>query len=1065
MDTRDNARAERLAEKTAQRLPQRRSRRDVPRATARLQFNRDFRFEHAADLVGYYDTLGVSHIYASPILVARPGSTHGYDVVDPTRVNPELGGEKGLRKLCDRLREHGMGLIVDIVPNHMAVGTHNPWWQDVLRWGRSSRYAAWFDIDWDSPDPALAGKVLLPFLGQSYAEALEAGELTLRFDEQHGQLYVAHHDNHFPLSPHDYAVVLETAGSERLAPAIALFAALDQGERAPEQLAAAGWQLLRELAQDADGLADIDAALAAFSASQPQGASEMHQLLERQHYRLAFWRNAADEINWRRFFEVSELAGMRVECEEVFEAMHVEIFRLYAEGLIDGVRLDHIDGLLDPGGYCRLLRRRLRALRAGHEPYIIAEKILARDERLPHEWELDGTTGYEFMDQCAAVLHDAEGEPVLDDIWRGIVGELSGDAHAAAAAAAPDTLPGRQDQQERLDQPPSARSAPDDEPTPAMPLLARAQENQAGLEPVDRMLGRRRCELGDFEAIVRDARRSFLVRNFAAEFNALTLCLHQLARSAVQTRELSLMAIRRSVAELLVHFPVYRTYATADGMPAAERETLACAAIAASATLHAADHATLHVVEGWLGGDLLHGAADQTRRALQLRAIARFQQLTPPLTAKSVEDTAFYRYGRLLSRNEVGSDPAQLTLPVQQFHRLAQLRAAHAPYSLLATATHDHKRGEDARMRLAALSEIPEEWHTLLRHWRALNASIVQATAGEQGAIDAADECMLYQTLIGAWPDGMRAVDDDLQPLEQLAQRVIEWQRKALREGKRRSDWLSPQLAYEQACERFVRALLCDPGLDPRHHPFLVELEEFVRRLSPLGTVNSLTQTMLKLCVPGIPDFYQGTELWDLSLVDPDNRSAVDFPLRVRRLADAVSRPVSLREWQSGGAKLQLIRAVLHYRRQHAALFGAGGYIPLSTHGKLARHVIAFARILPPADNAGEEGEEGGEDGGPGLRVVLVVCTRLSAKLLNFEAPRDDALPLVSSEAWGDTSIAVPAVLSHGAGQGPRRWRSALTSGHGVLSERALPDGEHGGHIAVSEILGSLPVELLELHD
>ncbi|WDZ94242.1 malto-oligosyltrehalose synthase [Herbaspirillum sp. WKF16] len=1021
LDTRENARAERLAQRAADRLPQRQSRRDVPRATARLQLNRDFRFEHAAGLVGYYNTLGVSHVYASPILVARPGSTHGYDVVDPGRVNPELGGEKGLRILCRQLQEHGMGLIVDIVPNHMAVGKHNPWWQDVLRWGRRSRYADWFDIDWESPDPALAGKLLLPFLGRHYADALEAGELALRFDEQHGQLHIVHHDQDFPLSPYDYATVLAGAGSAHLQDAITLFSALDAGGPAAGQQAAAGWALLRALAQDADGMAGIHAALAAFSAERPQGREALHRLLERQHYRLAFWRNAADEINWRRFFEVSELAGMRVETEEVFEAMHAEIFRLYAEGLIDGVRLDHIDGLADPGGYCRLLRRRLRALRAGHEPWIIAEKILARDERLPPEWELDGTTGYEFMDQCAAVLHDPEGEPVLDDIWRDIVGELGG------APMEPAPVPGRADQQERSD-------APAAQATPA-PLI------------------RQRCELADFDAIVREARRGFLVRNFAAEFNALTLCLHRLARSAVQTRDISLMAIRRSVAELLVHFPVYRTYATAAGMPAAERETLACAAIAAGATLHAADHAALHVVEGWLGGDLLHDVADEHRHALQLRAIARFQQLTPPLTAKSVEDTAFYRYGRLLSRNEVGSDPSQLTLPVRDFHRLATLRAAHAPYSLLATATHDHKRGEDARMRLAALSEIPEEWHTVLRHWRSMNAPIVQATAGAQGAIDAADECMLYQTLIGAWPDGMRAVDDDLRPLEQLAQRVVEWQRKALREGKRRSDWLAPQLDYEAACERFVRALLCDPGLDPRHHPFLVELEEFVRRLAPLGTVNSLSQTMLKLCAPGIPDFYQGTELWDLSLVDPDNRSAVDFPQRIRRLADAVSRPVSLREWHNGGAKLQLIRAVLQYRRSHAELFGNGGYIPLSTHGKLARHVIAFARILPPG---------GDEEGAP--HAALVVCTRLAGRLLNFEGPRDDALPLVSAGVWGDTRIAIPAVLSHGDGKSVRRWRSALTSGHGALEECAMPDGEQGGQIAVAEILGSLPVELLELH-
>lgn len=1000
LETREQAQAQRLVHQAIQRQASGGQRPSAARATARLQLHRDFGFAQAAEVLDYYDALGVSHLYVSPILVARPGSTHGYDVVDPSRINPELGGESGLRQLCTQLQQRGMGLLVDIVPNHMAVGQHNPWWQDVLCWGRLSRYAEWFDIDWDSPDAALNGKLLLPFLGQPYGQALQAGELVLRFDEQQGQLYVAHHEHRFPLSPHDYPVVLQTAGSARLAPAISAFASLTAGESQAE----AGWQLLRELAQDADGMADIDAALAAFSVALPHGQSELHQLLERQHYRLAFWRNAADEINWRRFFEVSELVGMRVEREDVFEAMHAEIFRLYAEGLIDGLRLDHIDGLADPGTYCRRLRARLRSLRPAHEPYLIAEKILAREERLPQDWDLDGTTGYEFMDQCAAVLHDGEGEPVLDRLWRDIAADLGAQHNAEELALTP--LPDR--------------------------------------------LFEHPCDLCDFEGIVRSARRTFLTRHFAAEFNALARCLHQLARSSVTSRDLSWMSIRRATAELLVHFPVYRTYATADGMPGAERETLACAAIAAAATLHAADHASLHVVEGWLGGDLLSDGRDQLRRALQLQAMVRFQQLTPPLTAKSVEDTAFYRYGRLLSRNEVGADPAQLSLSVQQFHHLAKLRAVHAPHSLLATATHDHKRGEDARMRLAVLSEIGEQWHTLLQHWRQLNASIVQATAGAQGAIDAVDESMLYQTLIGAWPDTLHAAGDDLQPLQLLAQRVSDWQRKALREAKRRSDWIVPQEAYEAACERFTRALLCDPGLDPQHHAFLTELEQFVRRLAPVGALNSFSQTMLKLCVPGIPDLYQGTELWDLSLVDPDNRRAVDFAQRARLLAEAVQRPVSLRQWQGGAAKQQLIAAVLGYRRGRPELFAQGGYLPLSVHGQLARHVIAFARILP---------RPSADDAAPAMDAVIVVCTRLAASLLAREGAPEEGLPLVPAERWGDTCIAIPQVLA----QAGARWRSLLTSGHGVLSEGPLPDHEDGAHIALGEVLGSLPVELLEL--
>jgi (1->4)-alpha-D-glucan 1-alpha-D-glucosylmutase len=990
----------------------------LPRATARLQLHRDFTLTQACELVDYYATLGISHLYLSPILTARPGSTHGYDVVDATGINPELGGEKPLRKLCALLHERGMGLIVDIVPNHMATGHHNLWWQDVLRWGRGSRYAEWFDINWEAADPALRGKVLLPFLGQPYAQALQAGDINLCFDEQHGQFYFAHYEHRFPLRPQDYAELLITAGSERLQPAIDIFSASDLAGANAEQQAASGWQLLRELAQDEEGMADIDAALGAFSANQPHGAEVLHALLERQHYRLSCWRNAADEINWRRFFEVSELVGMRVENEEVFEALHAEIFRLYADGLIDGLRIDHIDGLADPGAYARRLRQRLKGLRADHEPYLIAEKILGRGESMPVEWQLDGTTGYEFMDQVAALLHDPEGKPVLDEAWRSVCG------HGAAATLSQELNRGG----ERANAQPAAAHFSDPAAVGSSVYIADG------------------CDLSDFEQIVRSARRDLLARNFAAEFNTLVMTLHQLARATLATRDMSLMSIRRALAELLVHFPVYRTYGTAEGMPAAERETLACAGIAASATLHAADHASLHVLEGWLGADMLSGHNDELRRGLQLQAITRFQQLTPPLTAKSVEDTAFYRYGRLLSRNEVGSDPAQLSISVQQFHQLAQQRLHEIPHTLLTTATHDHKRGEDARMRLAALSEIPEEWRTMLQHWRQLNAGVVQATAGEHGAIDGADECMLYQSLIGAWPEGMKADNENLMPLQQLAQRMVQWQRKALREAKRRSDWVAPQLPYEQACERFTEALLCDPGVDAHHHPFLLELQKFVERLAPLGAINSLTQCMLRMCTPGVPDLYQGGELWDFSLVDPDNRRPVDFALRARSLDNASQRPVSLRDWQPGASKLQLIRAVLAYRRGHADLFARGEYLPLQVQGQRAAHVIAFARL--------HEGQ-----------AVLVICTRLSGRLLALDASGTDCLPLVSAETWGDTCIVLPPELRTLRGQGDDlKWRSVLTSGNGSLGQLDLAGEEQHCHIRIGEILGSLPVELLELH-
>ena len=934
---------------------------DWLRATMRLQFHRDFTFDDALAQLDYYAAIGVSHLYASPILTARSGSTHGYDVIDPGRVNPELGGEEGLRRLVQALHERKMGLIVDIVPNHMAVGEQNPWWCDVLLWGQHSPYASWFDIEWLGADPALHGKVLLPVLGKSYGAVLQDGEIGLGFDAATARLHVEISGSRLPVAPEDYVEILSSANAVRLAPAISAFRrvleAVGQDER--KTRAEQAWRILKELtladqtqaASGSDVPVDIHAALAAYAAAAPHGMQALHALLERQHYRLCDWRNAGDEINWRRFFEIGDLIGMRVEQHDVFDAVHATLFRLYGEGVIDGMRIDHIDGLADPAGYVQRLRARLQALRPTHPPYIIAEKILASDESLPTGWGLDGTSGYDFMDQAGAVLHDGAGAVTLDAIWK------------------------------------EYRADPD-----------------------------------GFDTIVLRTRRRLLSQNFASEFNALTSALHALARSAVGSRDISLMSIRRCMLELLAHFPVYRTYGNRDGCDSRDAFLIRATVARIRDGLRIPDGSTLDAIAGWLADSPLMETQDERYGELHWRALTRFQQLTPPLTAKSTEDTAFYRYGRLLSRNEVGSDPSQLALSAEAFHRDVVRRQRDFPTSMLATATHDHKRGEDARMRLAVLSEIPAHWQQTLQRWRALNAA-----ARAQLPIDAVDELMLYQTLIGVWP---LLQSEQAQPsgLAALIERVSAWQRKALREAKRRSDWNAPDLAYEANCDSFLQRIV-RPDAD---NAFLPALRVLVQEIAAAGALNSLSQTMLRLTVPGIPDVYQGCDLWDFSLVDPDNRRPVDYAFRQALMARDQLQPVTLDDWRSGACKQQLLRTLLHFRSGRNALFTTADYLPLQVGGALQSHLLAFARVTDEL-------------------AVVVLCSRHGARLIAVGHSAQSlpmALPLIPPQHWGDTVVHLPPAWRDG------EWQSILSGARGAIRQQ---------HLLVGDILRSFPVDLLVL--
>lgn len=844
----------------------------APRATQRLQLHKDFPFDAVLEQLPYFQRLGISHLYASPILTARAGSMHCYDVVDHSAVNPELGGEEGLRRLVQGLRDRGMGLIVDTVPNHMAVGNRdNAWWMDVLQWGRRSRYAGFFDIDWDVPDPALHGKLLAPFLGKPYGEALADGEISLAFDGKSGIFRAQYYDHHFPIAPESYGPLLRLGGEtlSGLAQGFLRFAG-GQGVRQQNFAGACLGLALAALREDvAQALRRV---LDLHASAQPEGLQRLHRLLEQQHFRLTWWRTAADEINWRRFFDVIDLAALRTQEHAVFEAVHGTLFRLYAEGLIDGFRVDHVDGLADPRQYCRRLRQRLHTLAHQRPPevppgpaYLVVEKILAPREVLALDWQTDGTSGYVFMNQAGALLHDPEGEAPLRALWR-----------------------------------------------------------------------RRSGRSGEFAEEERQARRRIPQDLLAADFNACAHALHQLARADPRSRDWSLGAIKRVLAELLVHFPVYRTYADARGRSAADAKIMVQVCAEARRSCRAGEAPLVDLLDDWLGGTPPRLSPPPQRRA-RLRAIGRFQQLTSPVAAKSVEDTAFYRHGTLLSRNEVGADPDRFSLSVAQFHQACAERRERYPAAMLATATHDHKRGEDLRARLAVISGMPQRWAEAADRFSAAAAPLKPRIEGIAGP-DATDEYMLHQMLVGAWP-----LDFDWRDAAQrdsLRERLAAWQRKAVREAKRRSGWVEPNLPYEEACDTFLRRLL-----DGHSAPSLLEdVSAFVGGIAAAGALNGLSQTLLRLTTPGVPDLYQGCEWWDFSLVDPDNRRPVDYAARARALQAADTG--ALARWRDGRVKQQLIARLLDFRARKPQLFTEGDYLPLRIEGPAAEQAIAFARVL-----------------------------------------------------------------------------------------------------------------------
>ncbi|SDC94947.1 (1-_4)-alpha-D-glucan 1-alpha-D-glucosylmutase [Pseudomonas guariconensis] len=882
-------------------------------ATVRLQLHSDFTLDDAVPLVPYFARLGISHLYASPILKARAGSRHGYDVVDPTQVNPELGGEAALERLVAALRQHGMGLILDTVSNHMAVGgADNPWWQSLLAWGRRSPYAEFFDIQWHSSDPLLAGQLLLPFLGTDYGVALHNGEIPLTFDSDQGVLQVAHYEHRFPICPLDYGQILGQSEHPALQALAQHFSALRE---AADPLTDA-LPLQAELARLVGEGASLDGALAAFDSRTEAGLKRLHLLLEHQTYRLASWRTAADDINWRRFFDINELGGLRVERAVVFEATHAKLFELIERGLVDGLRIDHIDGLADPRQYCRKLRRRVERLLArrpvqaavAHFP-IYVEKILGAGEHLHLDWRTDGTTGYEFMNQVSLLQHDPAGEAPLTELWSSI------------------------------------------------------------------------SERPDFPEEVRQARHLVLNASLAGDCESVAQALLQVARGDLMTRDLTLGAIRRALQALVEHYPVYRTYINACGRPAEDEAFFQHALAGARQSLAEADWPLLDHLQHWLGGQPWRQLPRGLPRKHLRHACVRFQQLTAPSAAKAVEDTAFYRSGRLLSRNDVGFEAERFSADATWFHNEAQQRLRDFPDNLLATATHDHKRGEDCRARLAVLSEHGPWLASRVEHWREL-ATPLRQSLSDGPAPSPADELLLYQTLLGSWP--LELDLQDLGALGRYAERVRQWQQKALREAKLRSSWSAPNDAYEQACATYVDELL----LGPQNQQLRRSLHDAAQLIASAGALNGLAQCLLRMTSPGVPDLYQGNEYWDLSLVDPDNRRPVDYAARRASLDDSVPLAELLAHWRDGRIKQALIARVLDARQAHPQLFQRGAYLPLTVHGRHADKVLAFARL--------------GED----ARAIVVV-PRLCAPLLG-----DAPVPLIPAQNWDDTRLILPFALS-----------------------------------------------------
>jgi (1->4)-alpha-D-glucan 1-alpha-D-glucosylmutase len=933
----------------------------IPTATYRLQLNRGFTFAHATEMVPYLAELGISHCYLSPILTARPGSTHGYDIVDHGSLNPEIGDAASFDRFVQTLRRHGMGAILDVVPNHMGIGgDDNGWWLDVLENGRASPYSAFFDIDWQPDWAALRGKVLLPILGDHYGVVLAKGELRLELDEERGELSVRYFGHRMPIDPATYPQVLghgidaleqrlgrDPPAALELASLVTAFRHLPlrddiRPEACDERLRDAGI-LKRRLA----GLCVESRGIAAFVrhnvelfngvAGDAGSFDLLHDLLETQGYRLAYWQVAAHEINYRRFFDINDLAGLRMEDPQVLAATHSLILRLVAEGKADGLRIDH------PDGFPPL--------------YLVVEKILAAYEHLPEEWPVHGTTGYEFAATVNGLLVYPDAERAIDRIYARFTGH-------------------------RL----------------------------------------------DFEDLLYERKKLTINVQLSSEMTVLANLLYALAQRDRHTRDFTRHGLRDALTEVVACFPVYRTYVTADRFTDEDRRYITWAVAQAKHRSRAADVTTIDFLRDVLLREGLDARDDAYRRHAAHFAM-KLQQYTAPVMAKALEDTVLYVYNRLVSLNEVGCDPRRFGTSTAAFHHANQERARHWPHGMIATTTHDTKRGEDVRARIAVLSEIVPEWRGHLAIWSRLNRSKKRLVDGQR-APARNDEYLLYQTLIGTWP----VEDLDDAGLAAFRERITAYMLKAVREAKTQTSWINPDAGYETAVCDFITKLLGRV----EHNAFLADFLPFQRRIAHFGLLGGLAQHLLKLTSPGVPDMYQGSELWELHLVDPDNRQPVDFGHRselLRDLGALTERDVDLAQrvrglvenLADGRAKLYLTWRVLTWRRSHSELFAAGEYLPLTVEGSQADHICAFARRH-------------------GRDIALVAVPRGFARL----AGDFDRL-LRGDTVWSDTWVAAPP------DEGAETYTNLLT-GEGVAPQER--DGERW--FAAADLFRSFPGAVLQ---
>jgi (1->4)-alpha-D-glucan 1-alpha-D-glucosylmutase len=839
----------------------------IPLATYRLQLSAAFGFAQTAALVPYLKSLGISHLYASPFLKSRPGSTHGYDIVDHSHLDPELGGEDGFALLSEALHLADIGLILDFVPNHMGIGhSDNAWWLDVLEYGPASPYASSFDIDWDLLPFRTHAGVLLPILSRPYGRALEDGEIVLRFDGDNGSFSAWYFDHRLPIRLDRYrdivTTAVRTAGAENTRAGQALLAIARR--RAPTRGEATAFKAALAAVEGGANLIEAGLAIYRPTAGEPRSVALLHRLLERQHYRLAHWQVAVSEINYRRFFDINDLAGIRVEHARTFRDVHQLVFRLVAEGRLHGLRLDHIDGLYEPSQYCRQLRRSLRMTGkdARSRTYTVVEKILADGESLPPLSGVAGTTGYDVLNDITRVLLNPHGLPQID---------------ATLAKATGETL--------------------------------------------------------DFAAMLAGCKQLVIDCLLASEFRVLVQLLARIAAGHWSSRDFTIDRLQAALASYVVHFPVYRTYITGRTVSAQDRAVIARAIEDTQAQWTGPDFEIFRFLQDVLTLDITRQDRSGYSDARVRRFTMKLQQFTGPVMAKALEDTAFYRYQRLLALNEVGGEPTASALNVNQFHARIAERHRRSPHSMTTTATHDTKRGEDGRMRILALAEFANEWSIAVRAWMDSHERFVYQ--GDCPAPSRGHRYMILQALLGAWP--LSGID------ESFVERMTEYALKAAREGKLETSWMTPNTDYENALTEFIERILDRSESEG----FINSFSAFARRAALLGALNSLSQLTLKMTLPGVPDIYQGTELWDLALVDPDNRRAVDFRAREQILAGFAANidwQGLCADWPSGRVKLALMQQLLACRREHADLFVHGNYQPLQVSGRDADHVIAFGR-------------------------------------------------------------------------------------------------------------------------